>query len=400
MRMNELTEEEIQEIRSNTRGTAEVIHFNNAGAALPPDIVVETMVNYLHEEATYGGYETSAKYQSEVDNTYTLIANLINAEREEIAILENASTAWSIAFNGIDFKNGDEIITSEMEYITNVLGYLNAKQNYGVVIHVIKNDELGNFPIAALEAQISAKTKLIAITHIASTSGSVLPVEEIGRIAKKYEVLYLLDACQSVGHMPVNVERIQCDMLSVTGRKYLRAPRGTGFLYVRMSAQDKLKVLFMDSFSTEWVTENGFKLRAGAKRFELFEKNRALVLGLGKAVEYALNIGIDRIWLRIQLLANFLRQELQGIDGVIIHDLGDHLSGIVTFSVRGVSNQLVMDKLSEEQINVTVGVASSTLFYMNNNKLPTVVRASVHYYNTIDEIEILCAELREISQHS
>jgi cysteine desulfurase/selenocysteine lyase len=358
------------------------------------------MVNYLHEEATYGGYETSAKYQSEVDNTYTLIAKLINAEREEIAILENASTAWSIAFNGIDFKNGDEIITSEMEYITNVLGYLNAKQNYGVVIHVIKNDELGNFPIAALEAQISAKTKLIAITHIASTSGSVLPVEEIGRIAKKYEVLYLLDACQSVGHMPVNVERIQCDMLSVTGRKYLRAPRGTGFLYVRMSAQDKLKVLFMDSFSTEWVTENGFRLRAGAKRFELFEKNRALVLGLGKAVEYALNIGIDRIWLRIQLLANFLRQELQGIDGVIIHDLGDHLSGIVTFSVRGVSNQLVMDKLSEEQINVTVGVASSTLFYMNNNKLPTVVRASIHYYNTIDEIEILCAELREISQHS
>jgi cysteine desulfurase/selenocysteine lyase len=398
--MNELTDEEIQEIRSNTRGTAEVIHFNNAGAALPPDIVVETMVNYLHEEATYGGYETSAKYQPEVDNTYVLIANLINADPEEIAILENASTAWGVAFNGISFQTGDEVITSEMEYITNVLGYLNAKQNHGIVIHVIANDEHGNFPIAALEARISARTKLIAVTHIASTSGTVLPVEEIGRIAKKYGVLYLLDACQSVGHMPVNVAHIQCDMLSVTGRKYLRAPRGTGFLYVRKPVQDRLKVLFMDSFSTEWVTENDFKLRAGAKRFELFEKNRALVLGLGKAVEYALNIGMERIWLRIQLLSNTLRQELQGIEGVVLHDLGSHLSGIVTFSLRGVSNQLVMDKLSEQQINVNVGGAISTLYYMNNNKLPTVVRASVHYYNTADEIEILCAELREISQHS
>ena len=388
------SEEEIQQFRAETKGTTERLHFNNAGASLPPDVVLETVVNYLTEEATYGGYETEYKYNAQLANTYALIARLINADVNEIAIVENASTAWWLAFNGIDFKAGDEIITSEMEYVTNLISFINAKKTYGIELKVIPNDEQGNFSLAALEETISPQTKLIAITHIASTTGGMLPIVEIGKIARKHGVLYLVDACQSVGQVPVDVREIDCDMLSVTGRKYLRAPRGTGFLYVRKAIQDKLKLQFMDGFTTQWVSETDYKVRDDARRFEMYEKNRALILGLGKAVEYALTIGVDRIWQRVQYLANTLRIQLRSIEGITVHDFGDEQCGIVTFTISGVDSAIVKTKLAEKQINVSVGQAKSTLFFMNKHHLSSVVRASVHYYNTEDEIKTMCNALR------
>jgi len=391
-----LSEQEIQQFRAETKGTAERMHFNNAGSSLPPDVVLDTVINYLTEEASYGGYETEYKYNAELNNTYALIARLINADVNEIAVVENASTAWWLAFNGIDFKAGDEIITSEMEYVTNLISFTHTKKTYGVKIKVIPNDEHGNFSLSELEAAISPQTKLIAITHIASSTGGMMPVVKIGKIARKHGVLYLVDACQSAGQVPVDVREIDCDMLSVTGRKYLRAPRGTGFLYVRKTIQDKLKLQLMDGFTTQWVTETDYKIRDDARRFELYEKNRALILGLGKAVEYALNIGVDRIWQRVQYLANILRNQLRSIEGISVHDFGDEQCGIVTFTVNEIDSAVIKAKLAEKQINVSVGLAKSTLFFMNKNHLSSVVRASVHYYNTEKEIIIMCDVLRSL----
>jgi len=398
MAVTPLSEQEIQQLRAETKGTAERIHFNNAGASLPPDVVVETVVQYLEAEAACGGYETEYKYKAQLDNTYALIAGLINAEVDEIAVVENASTAWLLAFNGIGFETGDEVITSEMEYVTNLIGLLNAQKTYGIRIRIIPNDAQGNFSLAALEDAISPRTKLIAITHIPSTAGGMMPVVEIGRIARKHNVLYLVDACQSVGQAPVNVKEIGCDMLAVTGRKYLRAPRGTGFLYVKKAVQNQLKPILIDGFTATSVTLNDFKLRDDARRFELYEKNRALTLGLGKAVEYALNIGVDRIWQRVQLLAGIMRRQLGEIDGVTVHDTGDQKCGIVTFSVEGMESSLVKSKLAERQINVSVGKAVSTLIYMDKNHLSSVVRASVHYYNSEQEIMKMVGVLRSVME--
>jgi len=389
-----LNAQEIQQLRTETKGTSERIHFNNAGASLPPDMVVETVINYLNEEAVYGGYETEYKYREELENTYTLIAKLINANKDEVAIVENASTAWGLAFNGISFEKGDVIITSEMEYVTNLMGFLNAKKSYGIEIKVIPNDEHGNFLLSTLEETISHQTKLIAITHIPSTSGSMIPIIEIGKIACRHNILYLVDACQSAGQLPIDVREIDCDILAITGRKYLRAPRGTGFLYVRKEVQDKLKLTLMDSHTAEWVSETDFKIRDDARRFELYEKNRALALGLGKAVEYAMNIGIDRIWQRVQNLAGKMRKQLEDIDGITVHDQGDQKCGIVTFSVNGVDSALVKSELAAKQINVSVGKAISTLIYMNKNHLTSVVRASIHYYNNEEEIKVMCDALK------
>ena len=391
-----MKKEEIQQIRAATRGTAYSKHFNNAGSSLPPDVVVDTVISYLTEEAMHGGYETEAKYSPQLERVYTLIARLLNARADEIAIVENASTAWHIAFNGIDFQRGDEVITSEMEYTTNMIGFLNLKKSHGIQIEVVPNDAKGNFSMPAFEELVTSRTKLIAITHIPSTAGNILPVEEIGKVARRQGILYLVDACQSAGHIPLDVEAIGCDMLAVTGRKYLRAPRGTGFLYVRKEVQDRLRPLFVDGHSVDWVSQENFKVRDDARRFELYEKNRALVLGLGAAVEYALGVGMDRIADRIQMLATMLRRHLATIDGVTVHDRGDRLSGIVTFSVDDLGSEVVKERLAEKKINVTIGKAVSTLVYMNRRHLDSVVRASVHYYNTEEEIESLCGTVANI----
>jgi selenocysteine lyase/cysteine desulfurase len=205
-----------------------------------------------------------------------------------------------------------------------------------------------------------------------------------------------VDGCQTVGQIPVNVKEIGCDILSATGRKYLRGPRGTGFLYVRKEIQDSLKILFMDGHTAQLKNENAFEIRKDARRFELFEKNRALTLGLGKAIEYALNIGVGRIWQRVQFLATVMRLQLGAIDGITVHDHGEQKCGIVTFSVHGVGSSHVRSELAEKKIHVSVGLAKSTLIYMNRNGLTTVVRASVHYYNTEEEINGMCEALESI----
>lgn len=398
MSNNPISEAEVQKFRAETRGTAIRMHFNNAGAALPPDVMVDTVVHYLQEEACYGGYETEAKYSEQLGHVYTLIAQLINASVEEVAIVENASTGWGLVFNGLSFEPGDEVITSEMEYVSNLLGMLNAKKKYGIVIRVIPNDEHGNFQLPALEAAINDRTKLIAITHIASSTGGMMPIAAIGKIAREHNVLYLVDACQTVGHAPIDVQEIHCDMLAVTGRKFLRGPRGTGFLYVRKAIQDRLSLQILDGHTADLTSPSEFIVRNDARRFELYEKNRALILGLGKAVEYLLAIGVDRVWERIQKLSGLLRSKLGAIPGVTVHDYGDLLSGIVTFSVSGMDGIEVKRRLEEKGVNVSVAKAVSTLIFMNKHHLQNNVRASVHYYNTEAEIAELCAEISALQQ--
>ncbi len=378
--------EEVARYRNETRGTAERIHFNNAGSSLPPDVVLNTVIDYLVEEATTGGYESEYKYRAQLDDTYQSIARLIGSGSDEIAVVESASVAWGIAFTGIRFQKDDVILTSEMEYVTNWIGLLHAQKAHGVKVQVIPNDKHGNFSLSALESAITPATRLIAVTHIPSTAGGMIPVNEIGKIARAHHVLYLVDACQSVGQMPVDVNAMGCDILSATGRKYLRAPRGTGFLYVRKDIRDTIRPFLMDGFTADNVSESAFSLRNDGRRFELYEKNRALTLGLGKAVDYALAIGVDRIWERVEFLAALLRKTLRALPGVTVHDFGKEQCGIVTFSVSGHHAGAVKQKLFDNNINVSIAIAKSTLVYMNKNKLDGIIRASVHYFNTEEEI--------------
>jgi cysteine desulfurase / selenocysteine lyase len=382
--------------RSETPGCEYVLHFNNAGAALMPQPVLDAVVNYLQLEATIGGYEAKDREIEAVDHVYAAAARLIGCDRDEIAIIENATRAWDMAFYAIPFKARDRILTGRAEYVSNYIAYLQVAQRTGARIEVIPNDEYGQVSVDALRDMMDERVRLISITHVPTNGGLVNPAAEIGKVAREAGVLYLLDACQSVGQMPIDVNRIGCDILSTTGRKFLRGPRGTGFLYVRKSLIEQLEPPFLDMHAARWVAKDRFEIRPDARRFENWEAYFAGKVGLGVAIDYALDWGLEAIWARILTLGNMLRAGLSELGCITVHDLGAVRGGIVTFTVDGVDSFEVQRQLAENRINVTVSEAEDTRLDMDERQLEAIVRASVHYYNSEEETERFCTKIASL----
>ena len=381
---------EVGRFRAETKGVNNVLHLNNAGASLPPDIVHNTVVQYLERERDIGGYEAKSESGSRFNEFYTEVAKLIGAKPSEIAFIENATRAWDMAFYSLPLSAGDEIITIEAEYASNYLAYLQAAKHKGVLIKVAPNDESGQVDVLALEKLIGNRTKLISVTHIPSQGGLINPAAEIGKIAKAHGILYLLDACQSVGQLEIDVKEIGCDMLSATGRKFLRGPRGTGFLFIKEELANSLEPVFIDLHAAEWLDGNKYELAKGAIRFENWECFYAGKLGLMEAARYATRIGMKNIEAHNAVLAKTLRESLAKIKGVNLSDLGLRKSAIVTFHKDGVSPEHIQQQLRTQNINVSVSPASYARLDLPKRNLTSLIRASIHYYNTEDEIERFC----------
>jgi selenocysteine lyase/cysteine desulfurase len=387
---------DIAQARRDTPGCEHVLHFNNAGAALVPRIVLEAVEAHFELEAEIGGYEAAEHAWPRIERVYDEVASLLNCQRDEVAMAENATRAWDMAFYAVDLRPGDRVLTAVAEYAANYVAFLHAARRTGAVIDVVPNDESGQLSVEALREMIDERVKLIAITHVPTNGGLVNPAAEIGRVAREAGVLYLLDACQSVGQMPIDVEAIGCDMLSATGRKFLRGPRGTGFLYVRRSALEKLDPPLLDHHAAEWVERDRYALRPDARRFECWEASYALRVGLGAAIDYAQRWGLDVVRDRVYGLAGTLRERLGAIPGVEVRDVGAERCGIVTFTIEGREAADVKQELAHRRMNVTVSDPSSTRIDFEARALPNLVRASVHYYNDEDELDALCEALRAI----
>lgn len=379
--------------RRDTPGVRRVAHLNNAGASLPPRQVTAAVIGHLQREAAIGGYEAAEAASELIDRTYASIARLIGADVDEVAVIENATRAWDMAFYGIAFERGDRILTSRAEYASNVIAMSQVARRSGAVIELVDDDASGQLSVADLQRRLaddrSARVKAVAIGHVPTQGGLVNPVEAVGALCRQAGVLYLLDACQSVGQMPVDVGAIQCDVLVATGRKFLRGPRGTGFLYVRRSVLDQLEPPFLDLHSATFETTRGVVMRDDCRRFETWESNVAAKIGLGVATEYALGWGLDTIENRVVELADHLRAGLDGVDGATVSDLGTRRCAIVSFGVDRWSPDAVARMLTDAGINVSVSSAAHAPFDLPHRAPAGLVRASVHYYNTHDEIDRL-----------
>jgi cysteine desulfurase/selenocysteine lyase len=380
---------DVERARRETPGCEHVTHLNNAGASLPPQPVLDAVVAHLELEGRVGGYEAHEQNEAAIERFYSATTELIGAHPGEIAFSSSATRAWDMAFYGFPFERGDRILTAVAEYISNYIAYIQIAERTGVEVVPVPNDEYGQVSVDALRQLVDERVKLIAITHVPTNGGLVNPAAEIGAVAREAGIPYLLDACQSVGQLPVDVEEIGCDVLSATGRKYLRGPRGTGFLYVRSSMLERLEPPFLDMRAADWVEPDRYVLRPDAIRFEEWEQAYAAKAGLSTAIDYALGWGLDSIWQRIAALGESLRTRLGDVEGVTVRDLGAVRCGIVTFTVDGVEAGELKERLARERINVTVSPRSSTLLDSNARALPDLVRASVHYYNTDEELDRL-----------
>jgi cysteine desulfurase / selenocysteine lyase len=387
---------DLERARRETPGCEHVIHLNHAGASLMPDPVLGAVTDHLELEARIGGYEAAALREEAWQHTYDAIATLIGCHRDEIAVVENATRAWDMAFYGLRFASGDRILTSAAEYGSNFMAYLQTTRRTGASVEVVPSDERGEVSLGALADMLDERVKLVAITHVPTNGGLVNPVEGIGEITRRAGVPFLLDACQSVGQMPVDVERIGCDMLAATGRKFLRGPRGTGFLYVRREFMERIEPPFIDVRSAEWTGRDSYRWRSDARRFESWETNYATKIGLGTAVTYALGWGLEDIRDRDYSLAAQLRARLRELPRVEVLDLGSAPCAIVTFTIAGTDPRAVARTLAEQRINVSVSTIDDTRLDMEARGRESWVRASVHYFNTEQDITALAHAVEQM----
>ena len=384
---------DLARIRAETPGCARVLHLNAAGSSLPSRRTLDATLDHLKLEAEIGGYEAADQARDKLDGFYPSVARLIGAEESEIGFVENATRAWDLAFYSLDFKPGDRILTCVSEYSSNYISYLQVAKKTGAEIVVVPDDKHGQIDLAALERAIDKRTKLVSISHIPTQGGLVQPAEAVGKIVNDAGVLYLLDACQSVGMMPIDVKKIGCDFLSATGRKYMRGPRGTGFLYARTRSTSRIEPIFLDNHAARWTGDQEYTVLGDAKRFENWERYFAGVIGLKVAADQANELGMEAVWTRLRELADGLRARLAKLNGVTLTDLGVVKGAIVTFAVKDADHTALKMALREQGINVSVSTQFSSRLDLKGRGLRDVMRASVHVYNTEDELDRFTAAL-------
>ena len=385
---------DIERLRAETPGCESVTHLNNAGSALPPAIVTQAQVDHLRLEESIGGYEAHARAQNHIDAVYDSVAALTHSRRDQVALLESATAAWGRGFAAIHNTRplgaGDRVLASSSEYASNVLPILQLARSRGVTVEFIPDGTDGCTDVGAFTSMLGPDVAVVAVNHCPSQNGLVNDVAAIGTAlrASGSDAWYLVDACQSVGQLPVSASVIGADFLSATGRKFLRGPRGTGFLVASDRAITELEPFPLDLHSAVWQSD-GYEVASGATRFESWEKSYAALLGLGAAVDYALDCGIDALAARIQQLAGYARSSLAGVPGITVLDRGAHPSGIVTITHSGIPAPELAARIKSAGVNVSLSTPDYSRIDFDGHSVEGLVRISPHAYNTHDEIDTL-----------
>ena len=388
----------IDEIRKDTPGCASKIHFNNAGASLPADTVTNAIRDYISFESLTGGYEAADIKKTEIREFYSSAAKLVNTTENNIAFTSSATNSFSLALSSIPLERGDTILIANEDYISNQIAFLSLQQRLGIQLIRAKSLSTGGVDLNNMEELINKHhPKLVSLTHVPTNTGLIQPVEDVGKMCADKDILYLVDACQSVGQIPVDVQKIGCDFLTATMRKFLRGPRGSGFLYASERVlKEKFTPLFVDMRGAEWTGADTYEVRMNAKRFEEWELPYALVMGSKEAINYALNIGIANIAERNRALCDILRAKLNSIELKVL-DLGKHQSSIITIEMPGKQPNEVLEYLHAININTSTSHRSNAQIDFASKKVDWALRISPHYFNTEDEIDSLIQSLEDLN---
>ncbi len=375
-----------------------MVHLNNAGAALMSAGVVGAIAHYLNIETKFGGYEAQDGRRNAIEKAYKSVAQIIGAQARNIAFMENATVAFMQAVSAIPFERNDTILTTCNDYASNQIQFLSLQKRLGVQVIRAPDQAAGGVDVATMSDLIDKhKPKLVCVTHVPTNSGLEQDVKAIGDSCRSAGTTYLVDACQSVGQMPVDVVDIGCDFLSATSRKFLRGPRGSGFLYVSNRLLEQgLEPLFIDMRGASWTGPDSYQAVDSAKRFETWEFSWANVLGTASAAAYASDVGLQKIQLRVQALVRRLREGLAGIDKITVLGGDEELCGIVTVTIDGFDPFKMVAALRVQGVNTSAQGREYAVIDYDNKNVTGALRLSPHYYNTEIEVDQAVSAIRRI----
>lgn len=388
--------------RAATPGCATVAHLNNAGAALPTATTLATVIDHLRLEAEIGGYEAETAEWDRVLGVRASVAALLGASPDEVAITGSDTEGFTRALWGLHLGGGlgrgRRILVDRLAYDSHYMGLLQVSESAGTVIEAVPSTPDGTLDLDALAGALAGgDVALASLTHVGTHRGLVNPVADAAQLCRRAGAVTFVDACQSIGQLPVDVATIGCDVVTGTGRKWLRGPRGTGFLYVRAGFADSLRPIGIDGRAAVWDGDDHYRLRDGAQRFIPFESPVALRLGLGAAVDHLLDLGIEAVARRVGSVAEELRGLLVPIDRVEVHDGGRRRCGIVTFTVAGHTPGDVVARARAAAVNVSVTERPAARLDLGGDRPGSVVRASPHYFSSSTELARLADVVADLS---
>lgn len=389
---------DLEAVRAETPGCLDRVFLDSAGSSLPPQRVVDAQITHLRREAEIGGYAAAAERADDLASGRMSLERLLGAAPDSVALTDSATRAWGQFVSALRWRPGDRVLITGTEYASNAIALLQRRGFDGISVEVVPDNATGRVDLTALESMLDDRVRLVSLVHAPTHNGLVNPVREVVELAHRHGSLVLLDACQSAGQIAIDVASSGVDVLSAGGRKWLRGPRGTGFLYVRPELLESLEPPALDMRGATWTGRDSYEVHPGAARFELWEADIAARLGLASAIHLLLELGSETVEETVAARAEGLRERLRLIRGVEVHDAGEQLSGIVTFTVAGLDPSDVKRRLADDRVAVSVSHAASTLLDMTSRGLDSVVRASPHYFVSEDQLDLAARSVMRLKR--
>ncbi|EHQ36483.1 aminotransferase class V-fold PLP-dependent enzyme [Methanoplanus limicola] len=389
----------IEESRKDFPITNDLIYLDSAATSLTPIQVVNEMNDYdLRYRANIGRgvHRLSVVATERYKNAHDKIKTFIGGDGGTLAVTKNTTEAIGMVAGGIRWESGDRVVATVLEHHSNFLPWLRLRE-YGVKIDIVRPDSDGYLNPDSFESVISDKTRLAAITHASNVLGNITPVKEIADICHQHDALLLVDGAQSVPHIPVDVSDIGCDYFSFSGHKML-GPTGTGGLWMR---RPDLKPLHIGGGSIESATAENFTAASGEEKYEAGTPPVGGTIGLGRAVDYLNDIGMDTIRRHEERLTGRIIDGLSAIDHVKI--VGPYFDerriGVVSFVMDGMHPHEVAHILDEASAIMVRSGEHCCMPLMQHLGLESgTVRVSTYLYNNPEEVDMLTATIEEISR--
>ena len=377
------------------------VYLNNAGAGIMSQNTYDVIVNHMNLEMAVGAYKAATLQAERVQEFYSNSAKLLNAHsKDEIAFIDSASRGWNLVMYGLNISKNDTIVTLESEYGTNLLTIYDIAKHTGCSVNVVKCNNDGSVNVDAVTNALISGGTVLAISHVAAQGSIVNPVVELGQTAKKYGALYIVDGCQAVGQLNVDVQEIQCHAYMAAGRKWLRGPRGTGILYVRTGAPIRTPQIDLASADLVFGDKGNVidvQIRKDAKQFELWEKSTASLLGLSNAIKEYLDHGIELSTLEIVAKANKIRNCISNNPNLLLVGNPHTPVGTAGFYLADPSREsMVKDLFEKHGFIISCMCDWDCPIFFPKNGVQYIFRLTPHYYTPDEDIDAICALISSI----